>query len=286
MGNRQDYVEYEFFIDVKDIRFNDEEGMATVILEEGHDVVFSSTQPVVSKMRNLEHIILLTNTKTGWKIVNDEYMDYLNRVLSETGMSKEGMIDSLDQSYEKFNEEINNKPSETTPSVPVPLISYNYNRSGAVSYAHQYAYNYNSAYHDFTNNDCTNFVSQAIHEGGGISEEDDGGQWYGWYYSSAANYASAWTGVQQLYDFITVPAGWNEGPTGYSATSIWSMATGDVIQYKWPGSNYWGHSVIVVTRTSGDPIVTVAAHDIDHDYYPYSYYIYGGIRYIHITGEW
>ena len=103
-----DYVKYEFFIDIKDIQFNDEEISATVTLEEGHDVVFSSTQPTVSTMRNLEHIILLTKTKTGWKIVNDDYMDYLNRVLSETGMGKEEMIDTLDQSYEKFSEEIMN----------------------------------------------------------------------------------------------------------------------------------------------------------------------------------
>ena len=291
-----DYVEYKYFINIKEIQFNDKEGIATVILEESHDVVFSSTQPIVSKMYNLEHVVSLTKTETGWKIVNDVYEDYLNRVLSETGMSKEEVIEVLDRSYAKYSKEINSDPSDMTfgNSVFSNASSY-YNRSGAVNYAHQYAYNYNTAYYDFggVGGDCTNFVSQAIHEGGGISEEVAYGPYGspgspGWYYNSSGDYAASWTDVQSLYDFITTSAYWkNEGPKGFNAGSVWGVRTGDVIQYKWHGDNYWGHSVIIVTWNSNSyPIATVASHDTDHDYYPYNYFSYGDIRFIRITGEW
>ncbi len=102
------------------------------------------------------------------------------------------------------------------------------------------------------------------------------------------DYATAWTHVQYLYDFITTSAYWkNEGPKGFNAGSVWGVRTGDVIQYKWYGDNYWGHSVIIVTWNSNSyPIITVASHNPDHDWYPYNYFTYGDIRYIRITGEW
>ncbi len=131
-----DYIEYKYFVDIKEVQFNDEDGTATVTLEESHDVVFSSAQPIVSKMYNLTHVILLTKTEIGWRVVNDVYMDYLNQILLETGMTKEEVIKALDQSYAEHSKELNN-PSESASSTPMSLSPSYYNQSSAVAYAMQ-----------------------------------------------------------------------------------------------------------------------------------------------------
>lgn len=282
-----DYVEYKYFINIKEIQFNDEEGTATVTLEESHDVIFSSTQPIISKMYNLEHVILLTKTATGWQIINDTYMDYLNKILSETGMTKEEVIEALDQSYAEHGEKSNN-PSESTYSTPILLSPSYYNQSGAVSYAHQYAYNYNPAYPNFNGQggDCTNFVSQALYAGG-INQTSQ--IWNGWWISPS-NHGTAWTAVEALDDMILQgPSSGSGGPRGYNAGGAWGVTGGDVVQYEWGNNNGgWDHSVIVVYKRGYYPnaLAYVASHNPDHDWYPHYYFSYSGIRFFHITGQW
>jgi hypothetical protein len=70
-----------------------------------------------------------------------------------------------------------------------PAQAYSFNRSGAVSYANSWYYRYNSNYQNLNDlgGDCTNFLSQAWHEGGAIPFDQSGAnQWYHtghWYYS-------------------------------------------------------------------------------------------------------
>lgn len=88
------YSQFKYFIDFNDIAIDINDQTATVSLIEGHDVVFeisemvAKTDPIVSKMRNLEHTITLKETKDGWKIVSDTYDDYLWRFIKATNYSK------------------------------------------------------------------------------------------------------------------------------------------------------------------------------------------------------
>jgi hypothetical protein len=166
-----------------------------------------------------------------------------------------------------------------------------YDRSGAAAYAHQWATAprpYNPDYFDFTDygGDCTNFVSQAIREGGGAQMV--GENTYGWYYHSVTDRSASWTGVYYLHKFVTLYADFPAGPEG-CAVSVDQAEIGDVIQFSWEGDNYWNHSVIIV-QTEDDPQGNrshwVAGHTPDVDFYPYEYFLIGNpdavYRFLHI----
>ena len=54
-----------------------------------------------------------------------------------------------------------------------PINAYRYHRYAAVHYARQYYKYPNYDYPYYANGDCTNFVSQCVHEGGGLPQTDE-----------------------------------------------------------------------------------------------------------------
>jgi hypothetical protein len=136
-------------------------------------------------------------------------------------------------------------------------------------------------------------VNQAIHEGSQAEMVFGGahgiGQ-LGWYFYSASDYASAWTGVGNLYDFIAQYWVWPRpgiddpdgtgGPEG-CIVDDYQAREGDLIQFEWHGDSYWDHSVIIVkTEDYGYEVWHwVAGHSDDVDNYPFDY---NDIRFIHI----
>lgn len=103
------YTQYKFSLDFNDISIDKANQSATVSLTEGHDVVFeisemiSKAEPIVSKMRNLEHTILLKKTQNGWKIVSDDYEDYLWRMIRATNLSKDALLHSIDEAQDQVS---------------------------------------------------------------------------------------------------------------------------------------------------------------------------------------
>ena len=65
------YIQYKYILAFNNVSIDEENNSAIVSLTEGHDVVFeisetiNKAEPIVSKMRNLEHEIVLSK-KTGW----------------------------------------------------------------------------------------------------------------------------------------------------------------------------------------------------------------------------
>jgi len=92
------YLRYEYFLDFKDILIDSFDEVAILFVVEGHDVEFeisrevSKVEPIISKMRNLQHSIVLRKENGTWKIVSDTYEDYLWRLLKTTGLSKKDLI--------------------------------------------------------------------------------------------------------------------------------------------------------------------------------------------------
>ena len=107
-----------------------------------------------------------------------------------------------------------------------------YNRNLAVKYAARWALARNPAFYDYSNigGDCTNFASQCLYAGSGIMDYTET---FGWYYINANNKAPAWTGVNQLYQYLT-----NEkirkGPWAEEVTQEQIMP-GDIIQLSFNG---------------------------------------------------
>lgn len=155
-----------------------------------------------------------------------------------------------------------------------------YNRAAAVAYANEWAYARNPDFFDFSDlgGDCTNFASQCIFAGSGVMNYTP---IYGWYYISLNNRAPAWTGVDELYRFLTT----NKGPGPRAIlTSLAEIREGDIIQLQFTDRDRFDHSPVVVDAGNGTPrTILVAAHSYDAACRPLSSYNYIRLRPLHIT---
>ncbi|MFD9302516.1 amidase domain-containing protein [Streptomyces sp. NPDC060048] len=128
------------------------------------------------------------------------------------------------------------KPAVLTHHQKPAKLSGGYDYWAMTDYAQTYAIDRNSWYRDFGNNDCTNFISQALRAGGWSDEangpypsNDQDSWWYNpwdihnqtltwinaeWFYF----YASRWSQRTQLLD------------------NVWYMGYGDVLQADWDGN--------------------------------------------------
>jgi hypothetical protein len=279
-------VSYKYFLDFKDMSIDSKADTAVASIVEGHDVEFEISQeifknePIMSSMRNLQHTIILRKKDSVWKIVDDDYNDYLWRLLKATGLSKDEMLNLLENSENGRVDGDRTQIATTSCNLPEDPSTYFYNRDGAIEYAHQWALERNPEYFDFSSQeyggDCQNFVSQSIYEGGNALMY--GSNTYGWYYISQYDYASAWTGVSYFFDFLTYPGylSWPAGPEGCEV--IRDLAyEGDLIQYDWEDDDIWDHSVVIVDTRPVDEnhmYHWVAGHTPDVDNYPYRFFDY------------
>lgn len=121
-------------------------------------------------------------------------------------------------------------------------LTSHYSPTDAVAYAVQYSCNENTScrnnqYHS-ANNDCANFVSQAL-EAGGIQRTAD---WN----------VSPWTGTGS-HDWIStggLGAFLDQTGTWHSATSrirdaVGPAPVGAVVQYDWGGGEGWSHTALL-----------------------------------------
>lgn len=155
-----------------------------------------------------------------------------------------------------------------------------YNRDKAVAYAKQWAYSRNPEFYDFQElgGDCTNFASQVIYAGCGVMNYTP---IYGWYYISLNNRSPSWTGVNQLYTFLTTNTA--EGPRG-KVVDLSEIENGDIIQLDFNGDGSFDHTPVVVDAGAGTPeTILVAAHTNDAACRPLSSYNYAAYRPIKIS---
>ncbi|MGM9683998.1 MAG: amidase domain-containing protein [Eubacteriales bacterium] len=165
------------------------------------------------------------------------------------------------------------------------LIQIPYSRDRALEYTRKWALARNPLFIDFAGvgGDCTNFVSQCIFAGFGFMNYTPT---YGWYYISSFDRAPSWTGVNELYNFLTgkpefTEANGSTGPYGVSVRRRQDIEVGDVIQLGNAAGEFY-HSLIV-SGFDGTEIL-VSAHSNDVLDRPLSRYSFSMVRAIHIEG--
>lgn len=170
-------------------------------------------------------------------------------------------------------------PPSRYPYAGREVIFMIYNRDAAVEYAEKWAYSRNPAYYDFSEigGNCTNFASQCIYAGSGVMNYTPV---YGWYYISVNDRAPAWTGVNELFRFLSTNRG--PGPQG-EVVPLSDIERGDIVQLKFGFGSRFDHSPVVTDAGSGTPeTVLVAANSRDSRCRPLSTYNYTELRPIHI----
>lgn len=157
------------------------------------------------------------------------------------------------------------------------LVTKNYDRDRALTYARRWAFDRNPLYYDFVGigGNCTNFVSQCLYAGCCTMNYTPD---FGWYYLSPGERAPAWTGVRYFYDFLT--GNRDVGPFGREADES-ELLPGDVIQLGRKEAGFY-HSVLVVGQRGREPLV--AAQSDDAYERPLSTYAYDYARFLHVEG--
>jgi hypothetical protein len=140
-------------------------------------------------------------------------------------------------------------------SASLPAAAYN--GQGAASYADSWALGRNANYPSF-GADCTNFVSQAMHQGGGYSyigrngsTTDDTLWWVSWNSVLGFRWSRSWSVAQNNFNFLysTYPGGWGQGTAPGSASYYWTPAavvTGDLLYYDWQSDGWLDHVAMQV----------------------------------------
>jgi len=112
----------------------------------------------------------------------------------------------------------------------------------------------------------------------------------GWYNTNSGDYAMAWTWVDGLFEFITLPGAmvsYDDGPEGCIISNQSDLFLGDIVQFNEEETEYWNHSVIITKIQYlgfGEKEYYISSHSTDHLDWPLSYLIsyYDEIRYIRI----
>ena len=160
-----------------------------------------------------------------------------------------------------------------------------YDRERAVEYARRWALSRNPLFVDFTEfgGNCTNFVSQCIYAGAPIMNYTET---FGWYYISGEERAPAWSGVDELYNFLVGEMGFRgedslAGPYGVRAVMPSQVQIGDVVQLSNDTGDYY-HSLLISKIENGE--IYICANSNDALDKPLSEYTYAKARFIHIRG--
>lgn len=154
-----------------------------------------------------------------------------------------------------------------------------YDREAAAAYAHKWAYSFNPDFYNFDQlgGDCTNFASQCLLAGG---LEMNYTPTFGWYYINVNSRAPAWTGVNELFRFLTTNNG--VGPRA-NVVRFADIELADLIQIDFGGDDTFDHTPIVVDVGMRTPeTILVAAHSYAADCRPLSTYDYRAVRCLHI----
>ena len=165
------------------------------------------------------------------------------------------------------------------------LLEVPYDRGRAVEYAKKWALSRNPLFIDFTGQggNCTNFVSQCLFAGCGVMNYTPT---FGWYYRSPNDRAPAWSGVNELFRFLTdneefVMANGGVGPYASDARISRRIELGDVIQLANDAGSFY-HTLIISGFTEDDILVCAQSDDaLDR---PLSTYNYASLRILHIEG--
>ncbi len=131
--------------------------------------------------------------------------------------------------------------------------------AGAITYADNFAIWPNVPAYWFFLSDCTNFVSQILHDGGGFPETTTGTNM--WYYNGRFDYSNSWTVVNDFYNAmigqgivdVISPEGWTV-TIGNEKTFIYPpVLNGHPIKYKWlENTPATLHNAFVVTAGTGE----------------------------------
>lgn len=185
-------------------------------------------------------------------------------------ISREWYLDPFQDSLKLNNlktEEINTYINSQTAR---DFSALSQRRKNAVAYAdrycgaaadEEYGYKYNNKYFDYNGagGDCTNFISQVLHEGGGFKKTG------AWNYSGGA-VSRAWGNAQGFKDYMLYSGRGSliaRGTFSQVYKSAYKLQPGDIISYEENGKVVH-NGIVTCTDSKGYPMVDTHTTDRYH----------------------
>ncbi|MFC7320078.1 amidase domain-containing protein [Halobacillus campisalis] len=142
---------------------------------------------------------------------------------------------------------------------------FTYDRREAVRYAERWWDSYNPAYKHFEV-DCTNYISQCLHAGGGRmwgQPNRSKGWWYG-----SGNWSYSWSVAHSFRWYLS---GARQGLVAHEVSEASDLSVGDVICYDFQGDGRFDHTTIIVSKDShGEPLVNAHTTNSRQRYWTYT----------------
>ena len=127
----------------------------------------------------------------------------------------------------------------------------------AGDYAYNWAYGRNPSYRNFSPDDCTNFMSQALRAGGWTDKLGFYWDWDNWWYNDQ-NQTRSWTFVAAMRQFMSTSG------RGQSLAYINDLQKGDILQADFGSNGSWDHGLMVDAKYSSNLYdIYVSYHDTD-----------------------
>ncbi|MBR2809843.1 MAG: amidase domain-containing protein, partial [Solobacterium sp.] len=157
-----------------------------------------------------------------------------------------------------------------------------YSIHGAIHYAYEWVDGHNSDYANYDDDgndktdDCTNFVSQCITEGGGLEEDAllnrNNNPFYRFIRIGFDNeYRWTFSHTGTLHHYLTDRKGYSQDVIRYGETMNFTVNTGDVVLYDFENDGELDHAAIVVKKADdGTPLVVCHSHaykDVSYDFF-------------------
>ena len=198
---------------------------------------------VSSRARNLSEITL--NDFNGIDSINSSLYDDVKIEIISYFENDEHILTEQDFALGVESKNVVQARAALINRTNVKNYALNYAKSSAPSSGRSGVY-----YYDFSqisgNWDCTNFVSHCLLAGGATPYKQSSGN--GWYYNSLSDRSASWSGVPNLYNFLTTnttkgPSGWGNSYALFNPNSNYPCNEGDIIQFY--NGSVWRHSSIV-----------------------------------------
>ncbi|MDH6350389.1 hypothetical protein M2298_002347 [Brevibacillus sp. 1238] len=188
----------------------------------------------------------------------------------ETDLNSEGVIKKGKDFKAKMKKQNTKKQLSIEAPEGAALASYSYDGSEAADYALDYALNPNPNYYTW-NNDCTNFVSQALNYGGIPERGTTSGNYKKWYYRDRWDVSNSWINVDDFYEVATNSYTIFGSDLDYAS----ELSLGDVVQYDIDSDGDWNHTAIVTKLTNNGryDIPLVSYHSSNRKNVAWDYFV-------------
>ncbi|MGG1662857.1 amidase domain-containing protein [Brevibacillus sp. NRS-1366] len=273
-------TDYRVSYDIKDVTENKDNYEVDIYLiqefvvndsiESGFadDVKIILTKPATSLNKNS----LLKNshgTSEGFEIVKMS-SDTLETDTSSDDIIEKGKDFKAQLKKQSAKKQNSQKQAASKAPQTAALASYSYDGSDAADYALDYALSPNPDYY-YWNNDCTNFVSQALNYGGIPERGTTSGNYKKWFYRDRWDVSNSWINVDDFYEVATNSYTIFGSELDYAS----ELRLGDVVQYDIDSDGDWNHTAIVTKLTNNGryDIPLVSYHSSNRKNVAWDYFV-------------